>query len=245
MGRLKRSPKQPALRASANNLSSMIIESTREPSPGLTANLPSNNPFRNRAASPANSLPSPVNTTFNNIPSRAPERPLSRNPFLDQSDKKDATMVQVRQTSPERGPSAMNGRPSPRKPALTGHGVELFVSRSLLMLVKSKSHNADLAPSRTTSRSMTGLQPPECHRKACLLHIPIVLHDRKIRPQGIRMAFRDTIYRDHRKRGSIDQPREEGLKDRSRMSLPIHQNREDHIDGPLDEPQILRSPAGS
>ena len=54
---------------------------------------------------------------------------MSRNPFFDQSDKNDATTVQVRQTSPERGPSTMAGRSSPRKPALAGHAVELFVSR--------------------------------------------------------------------------------------------------------------------
>ena len=244
MGRLKRSPKQPALRASANNLSS-TKDPPREPSPGLTANLPSNNPFRNRATSPANSLPSPVNATFNNIPSRAPERPTSRNPFLDQSDKKDATMVQVRQTSPERGQFARNGKSSPKKHALTGHAVELFVGRSLFMSIRSLSHNADFASSRTTSRSMTGLQPPARHRKVCLLHIPIVPHDPKIPLQSLPMAFRDTIPHDHRKMASIDHTREEGLKDRSRTSLPIHQKREDHIDGPPDEPQIRPLPAGS
>lgn len=128
MPRLKRTSKQPTLRSSANNLT-FTPDARGEPSPGLTANFPSNNPFRNRAVSPANSLPSPVATTFNNIPSTAPERPMSRNPFFDQSDKNDATTVQVRQTSPERGPSTMAGRSSPRKPALAGHAVELFVSR--------------------------------------------------------------------------------------------------------------------
>lgn len=244
MGRLKRSPKQPALRASANDLSSTTA-SHREPSPGLTANLPSNNPFRNRAASPANSLPSPVNTTFNTIPNRAPERPVSRNPFLDQSDKKDATMVQVRQTSPERRPSAMTGRSPPKKPTLTGHAVELFVGRSLFMSVNSSYHNADLVSSRTTSRSMMGLQPAAHHRKVSLLHTPIVPHDQKTIPQSLRMAFRDTIHRDHRKMESFDHTRAEGLKDRSRMSLPIHQRQEEHIDGPPDELQIHRLPAGS
>lgn len=243
MGRLKRSPKQPALRASVNNLSS-TTDSPRELSPGLTANLPSNNPFRNRATSPANSLPSPVNNTFN-IPSRAPERPVSRNPFLDQSDKKDATMVQMRHTSPERGQLAMNGRPSPKKPALTGHAVDLFVSRSLRTSIRSLSHNADFGSPRTTSRSMTGIQPPALHRKVCLLHIPIVPHDPRIPPQSLLMAFRDTIHHDHRKMASIDRTREEGLKDRSRTSSPIHQKREDRIDGPPDEPRIRPSPAGN
>lgn len=244
MGRLKRSPKQPALRASANNLSS-TTDSHRDPSPGLTANLPSNNPFRNRATSPANSLPSPVNTTFNTIPNKVPERPLSRNPFLDQSKKKEATTVQVRQTSPERGPSAMTARSPPKKPTLTGHAVELFVGRSLLVSIKSSSHNADLASSRTTSRSMMGHQTAARHRKVSLLHIPIVLRDQKTTPQSLPMAFRDTIPRDHRKMESIDHTRAEGLKDRSRTSLPIHQKREDHIDVPPDELLIRPLPAGS
>lgn len=244
MARLKRSAKQPSLRASANNLSS-TIESPKDPSPGLTANLPSNNPFRNRAASPANSLPSPVTTTFNNIPSRAPERPSSRNPFLDQSDKKDATMVQVRQTSPERGQFAMTEKSSPRKPALTGHAVDLFVSRSLLISIVLKSVHTNFAPSRTISRSTMGLQLSARHRKACLLHIPIDPRDQKTTPQSLPMASRDTIHHDHRKRTSIALTREEDLKGRSRISLPIHQTREDQRDGLPDATQILRSPAGS
>ena len=152
MARLKRSPKQTTLRPSANNLT-LTTDSRREPSPGLTANLPSNNPFRNRAASPANSLPSPVTTTFN-VPSVAPERPISRNPFLDQSqsEKKESTTVQLRQTSPERGPYAMAGRSPPRKQALTGHAVELFVSRPLFIRIVLKSVGANSVPVRTILR---------------------------------------------------------------------------------------------
>ena len=158
MRRLKRSPKQPTLRPSANNLSS-TIDSRREPSPGLTANLQSNNPFRNRAASPANSLPSPITATFNNIPSTAPERPISRNPFLDQplSDKKDATTVEIRQTSPERGQYTMPARSSPRKPALTGHAVDLFVSRVPHVWILFKSVDANFALPRIISRSTMDL----------------------------------------------------------------------------------------
>ena len=126
MHRLKRSPKQTTLRPSADTLVS-TTDSRREASPGLTANFSSNNPFRNRAASP---LPSPVTTTFDNIPSTAPERPVSRNPFLDQiqPEEKDNTTVQLRQISPKRDLYTMAGRSPPKKPALTGHAVELFVS---------------------------------------------------------------------------------------------------------------------
>ncbi|GAW15509.1 hypothetical protein ANO14919_049210 [Xylariales sp. No.14919] len=52
---------------------------TNGPSAGLTLNLSSNNPFRNRAASP-NSLASPPPRSPFEDP---PPRPTSRNPFLD------------------------------------------------------------------------------------------------------------------------------------------------------------------
>jgi len=126
MGQLKRSPAQSALRPSTNILFAPT-ESGRQISPGLTTNFPSNNPFRNRAVSPAGSLPSPVTNTFGGIPNTTLERPTSRNPFLDQSEKKNSTAVQVRSTSPEEGASRMAGRTSPSKPALTGHAVDLFV----------------------------------------------------------------------------------------------------------------------
>ena len=126
MHRLKRSPKQTTLRPSAN-LRVSTTDPRRDASPGLTANFSSNNPFRNRAASP---LPSPVTATFDNIPSTAPERPISRNPFLDhiEPEKQYTTAIQQRQTSPKREFYTMAGRSSPKKPALTGHAVELFVS---------------------------------------------------------------------------------------------------------------------
>lgn len=246
MARLKRSPKQPTLRPSANLLTS-LPDSRRDPSPGLTANLPSNNPFRNRAASPANSLPSPVTTAFNNIPNTAPERPISRNPFLDQSqtDKKDRTTVQVRQTTQERGLHPMAGRSSPKKPALTGHAVELFVSFPPLVRIISKSGDANSLSPRTTLRSTMGLQPTERRRKACLRHTPIVPHARKIILQGLLMDYRDIIHHDHRKMQSIDHMREEDLKGRSRIYLLIHLTEEDLTDVQLDEIRTHRSPAGS
>ena len=131
MARLKRSPAQDTLRALAN-VPVTVIDSGRQLSPGLT-NLPSNNPFRNRAVSPANSLPSPVTTSFGNISNTAPDRPTSRNPFLDQSEKKIAATEQVRSISSEQGASGMAGRTSPSKPAVTGHAVELFVGLTLTL----------------------------------------------------------------------------------------------------------------
>ena len=66
-----------------------------------------------------------------NLPNTVPERPTSRNPFLDQSEKRDQTFVSVRPTSPRKDLSKMTGRVSPTKPALTGHAAELFVSHSI------------------------------------------------------------------------------------------------------------------
>lgn len=47
---------------------------------GLTLNLSSNNPFRNRTTSP-----SPRNSPFLDSPAK-PARPVSTNPFLDDSE---------------------------------------------------------------------------------------------------------------------------------------------------------------
>ncbi|OTB01815.1 hypothetical protein M426DRAFT_25275 [Hypoxylon sp. CI-4A] len=56
-------------------------------SPGLTLNLSSNNPFRNRAASP-NALSPPHSPFDDPLP---PPRPTSRNPFLDPSNQPSTT----------------------------------------------------------------------------------------------------------------------------------------------------------
>ncbi|EME50237.1 hypothetical protein DOTSEDRAFT_68944 [Dothistroma septosporum NZE10] len=70
------------------------IERQRSPI-GLTLNLSSNNPFRNRATSP-----SPLNSPFSESPSKQ-LRPMSRNPFLDSSDYNSA---------PNRADAVTNGR---------------------------------------------------------------------------------------------------------------------------------------
>jgi hypothetical protein len=79
-------------------------------SPGLTLNLSSNNPFRNRGASPTLS------------PQFAPPRPVSRNPFLDAS----GAPLPI-STSPTM--SQANGATIAPKP-LTGNAAELFVRHS-------------------------------------------------------------------------------------------------------------------
>lgn len=56
---------------------------TDQPSPGLSINLSSNNPFRNRAGSP---LPKSPASPFDD-PSPQSSRPVSNNPFLDPSQK--------------------------------------------------------------------------------------------------------------------------------------------------------------
>ncbi|KAI1080238.1 Pal1-domain-containing protein [Whalleya microplaca] len=61
---------------------------------GLTLNLSSNNPFRNRAASPNSISPPPPHSPFDD----PPPRPTSRNPFLDPGNQPDPTLV----TSPDK-----------------------------------------------------------------------------------------------------------------------------------------------
>ena len=92
-------------------------------SPGLTLDLPSNNPFRNRAASPSSldSLPSPQSLNFNL--QTPPERPRSRNPFLD-GEQLDIFAPNPRPASPQR----MSGSTSPVRGGLYGNTAELFVS---------------------------------------------------------------------------------------------------------------------
>lgn len=120
LARLCRSPRQ----TSANVLNNPPIETHNSPS--LVANFPSNNPFRNRATSPASyhSLPSPQTATFN-IPNTDPERPTSRNPFLDQNPR-------PRAASPPQIMPEPRERMSPSKPAFTGHTAELFVCQNRL-----------------------------------------------------------------------------------------------------------------
>jgi len=77
-------------------------------SPGLTLNLSSNNPFRNRATSPTLS------------PQLLPPRPVSRNPFLDASGAPIPTSPTMSQA---------NGATIAPTP-LTGNAAELFVRHS-------------------------------------------------------------------------------------------------------------------
>jgi hypothetical protein len=91
------------------------------PSPGLTLNLSSNNPFRNRAASP--SLSDGQRSPFD-----PPPRPISRNPFLDMSS--TITFPQPPVGSPDKM-SFPTDASAPR-PVLTGNAAELFVRHSNL-----------------------------------------------------------------------------------------------------------------
>jgi hypothetical protein len=83
------------------------------PSPGLTLNLSSNNPFRNRAASP--SLSDGQRSPFD-----PPPRPVSRNPFLDASS--TTTFPQPPVGSPDKMSFATDSTAP-----LTGNAAELFV----------------------------------------------------------------------------------------------------------------------
>ena len=94
-------------------------------SPGLILDLPSNNPFRNRTASPANSLPSPRSLNFNI--QGGPERPRSRNPFLGNTEQPEFFAPKPTRPTPS-SPQKMSGNTSPIKAGLYGNTAELFVS---------------------------------------------------------------------------------------------------------------------
>lgn len=93
-----------------------VLPPDAQRSPSLTANFPSNNPFRNRATSPAShqSLPSPQLATFN-FPDTAPQRPTSRNPFLDQNSQAASDA-----SAPQDSMPLTNSTP-------TGNTAEIFV----------------------------------------------------------------------------------------------------------------------
>ncbi|KAL8863562.1 MAG: hypothetical protein Q9178_000243 [Gyalolechia marmorata] len=108
-------------------------------SPSLTTNFPSNNPFRNRGTSPASqhSLPSPQTAIFN-IPTTAPERPVSRNPFLDQT--------QVTSNSPPTAMSAAQSGMPPIMPTFAGNTAELFLEQDNLTLTEKFGANGPRPP---------------------------------------------------------------------------------------------------
>ncbi|KAL8845952.1 MAG: hypothetical protein Q9221_008914 [Calogaya cf. arnoldii] len=116
-------------------------------SPTLTADFPSNNPFRNRATSPAShhSLPSPQLAAFN-FPNTAPPRPTSRNPFLDQTPETTSASPPTDMSTAQRSISTTN-------PTLTGNTAELF--QNDLTLTEKFGANGPLQP--------TG-PPPSTHR---------------------------------------------------------------------------------
>ncbi|KAL8789921.1 MAG: hypothetical protein Q9195_006582 [Heterodermia aff. obscurata] len=106
-------------------------DAERANSPNLAIDLPSNNPFRNRATSPlsANSLPSPQSPSFN-LQTAPPERPRSRNPFLDQTDTEPSNLADAQQPS---GSShrVMAAPASPKRGQLYGNTAELFNNLAL------------------------------------------------------------------------------------------------------------------
>ncbi|EWG38826.1 hypothetical protein FVEG_01934 [Fusarium verticillioides 7600] len=110
-------------------------------SPGLTLNLSSNNPFRNRAPSPASAdllFPSKPASPFDDPPAR----PLSRNPFLDQPP------VDLL-SQPLRSPGAMSSHSDSK--SLSAE--EIFNSMTL------DDTSNDRARQQSTRRPMNGLPP--------------------------------------------------------------------------------------
>ncbi|KXX78490.1 Protein PAL1 [Madurella mycetomatis] len=115
-------------------------EQQDQPSPGLLLSLPSNNPFRNRAVSPA--LPQSPVSPFDD----PPPRPLSRNPFLDPAITSRASFSNIR--------SASEAMSFDKRPSLTAD--EIFGSLTL-----EDSKPASNAPARSDAKSPpTGRRAP-------------------------------------------------------------------------------------
>ncbi|KAG6259545.1 hypothetical protein E4U24_003811 [Claviceps purpurea] len=118
----------------------------RIPSPGLSVNLSSNNPFRNRAASPASldaGYASPSTSPFQDPAIR--QRPVSRNPFLDNP------------SQPLRSPGFLPSRPEHQ--SLTAE--DIFDSLTL----DDKMPNDKLQPPLSAQRKPTDqLAAPSTHR---------------------------------------------------------------------------------
>ncbi|KAL8759653.1 MAG: hypothetical protein Q9199_000614 [Rusavskia elegans] len=122
-----------------------ILPPDAQRSPSLTANFPSNNPFRNRATSPAShqSLPSPQLATFN-FPDTAPQRPTSRNPFLDQNSQAASDT-----SAPQDSMPLTNSTP-------TGNTAEIFNN---LTLTEKFGANGPLQPTVPSSSTYRPLRP--------------------------------------------------------------------------------------
>lgn len=101
------------------------------PSPTLSLNLSSNNPFRNRAASPHLSSGPP--TPAEPLPS---PRPVSRNPFLDASYPNHNSSTQ-QASQPDKMSSA--GTSATQNPALTANATDLFVRHRNLLPPQSQT----------------------------------------------------------------------------------------------------------
>ena len=95
----------------------------RRPSDGASLTLPSNNPFRNRAASPSSLLsePSPQSPTFKS-------RPVSRNPFLDSVDAENHVVSPQSPRSPNKAMSNPTGGEAAPGSGLSNGTLDIFVS---------------------------------------------------------------------------------------------------------------------
>ncbi|KAF2200116.1 Pal1-domain-containing protein [Delitschia confertaspora ATCC 74209] len=119
----------------------------RRPSPGLALNLNSNNPFRNRAGSPA--FPSPALET----PTSAGARPASRNPFL-QAFESEFNKEAAR--APDLINMSATMQESPKK-ATFGASAEEFFNN--LTLDDKPANRAPPPPKRSGTQPIQGHRP--------------------------------------------------------------------------------------
>ncbi|TGJ84880.1 hypothetical protein E0Z10_g3881 [Xylaria hypoxylon] len=148
---------------------------TNGPSAGLTLNLSSNNPFRNRAASPNSLAPLPPRSPFED----PPPRPTSRNPFLDPDFNSPASQLV---TSPEKMAEPKGAR-SPT-------AEELFSSLDINDNATKKSQPRPSGGQSSTNRSFRG--PPRGENIPPQGHVPSSSSHRPTRSQEEALKARRT-----------------------------------------------------
>ncbi|KAF1958329.1 Pal1-domain-containing protein [Byssothecium circinans] len=152
----------------------MIVEPSmpdRRPSPGLSLELSSNNPFRNRASSPA--IPSPALQT----PTSGGSRPMSRNPFLQTFEAEFNRQAQLIDMSADM-------KESPKKATFANSTEELFNNLTLDDGEKKRAPPSRGPPGRSGTLPVKGHRPSRSDEEEPRERRPRDAEDEKRRMRG-------------------------------------------------------------
>ncbi|TKA77016.1 hypothetical protein B0A55_01956 [Friedmanniomyces simplex] len=242
------SPKCPPIRQTSANKTPFVTPADRQPSPsptnnGLTLNLSSNNPFRNRAPSPSPPTGAPSSAQQQQQQHNTQQARMSRNPFLDASE--------IPATAP-----ATKGNVS--------SGLTEDIFKDLSLLDKPASNGATIltkngppprsgtlpVPPSGNRPAGSGDRPPRPSRGA---ESPSKKEHRAPRPRGMSESsvMDEKERRDRRERDRIDRPErteseERRRRERRKEREERHRREKEKIrkgdrggDRPLKRPQGL------